>query len=48
MPLLHGHGFNADLVRHYPAFKGLEVLTRKIFDGHCRLYLGMPLFHVSF
>lgn len=46
--MTHGHSFHEDMIRYYPPADSLDVITRKTFDGFCRLFLAMPLFHVSF
>jgi hypothetical protein len=46
IPLTQGYGFHEDVIQHYPKEDGLDVLTRKPFEGDCRLFLAMPLFHV--
>ncbi|KAK5449789.1 hypothetical protein LTS15_008361 [Exophiala xenobiotica] len=47
IPLTQGYGFHEDVIQHYPKEDGLDVLTRKPFDGDCRLFLAMPLFHAG-
>ncbi|KIW87610.1 uncharacterized protein Z519_11935 [Cladophialophora bantiana CBS 173.52] len=47
IPLTQGYGFHEDLIQHYPKEDELDVLTRKPFDGDCRLFLAMPLFHAG-
>ncbi|EXJ70135.1 uncharacterized protein A1O5_07208 [Cladophialophora psammophila CBS 110553] len=47
IPLTQGYRFHEDVVQHYPKEDELDVLTRKPFDGDCRLFLAMPLFHAG-
>ncbi|KIX05583.1 uncharacterized protein Z518_06455 [Rhinocladiella mackenziei CBS 650.93] len=47
IPLTQGYGFHEDVIQHYPKAGELDVLTRKPFDGDCRLFLAMPLFHAG-
>ncbi|KAF9890498.1 hypothetical protein FE257_005903 [Aspergillus nanangensis] len=45
--LNQGYGFHEDISRHYPKESGLDLITRKPFYGHCRLFLAFPLFHAG-
>ena len=35
-----------DVVQHVPKFNNLDIITRKPFYGHCRMFVAMPLYHV--
>ena len=45
--LNQGYGFHEDVVQHVPEFNGLDIITRKPFYGAVRMFVAMPLFHVS-
>ena len=47
IPLNQGYGMHEDVVQHVPNFNGLDIITRKPFYGACRMFVAMPLYHVS-
>ncbi|KIW10701.1 hypothetical protein PV08_11665 [Exophiala spinifera] len=47
IPLTQGYGFREDVIQYYPTEDRLDIHTRKPFDGDCRLFLAMPLFHAG-
>ena len=47
IPLNQGYGMHEDVVQHVLNFNGLDIITRKPFYGPCRMFVAMPLYHVS-
>ena len=47
IPLNQGYGLHEDVVQSVPKYEGLDIITRKPFYGKCRMFVAMPLFHVS-